>query len=195
MKETHEFEVKRKVFHMIFGVSIIAVMYLFKDMGQLFLLTFLAMCMVVSHLYNKIRLPIVRYFIEGFGRRAETDSFPGKGGILFLATALVLFTIMPIEYAAASVMILALGDTFANIVGRLFGKTYMPFSEEKKLEGTMAGINAATIGASIFVPVLMAFIASFIAMLVESVDTNWLDDNITVPLVAAIVLSLIRYLF
>ena len=57
------------------------------------------------------------------------------------------------------------------------------------------GVIVGTIGASLFVSWYIAFFGSLIAMILESLDLKIrgrvLDDNVLVPLVAAIVMSLI----
>ena len=91
----------------------------------------------------------------------------------------------------ASIMILALGDSFSHIVGKFFGRTRQPFSV-KLLEGTFAGIVAGFCGAVFFVPVWEAFFAATIAMLLEAVELRFfafrIDDNLYIPAASALII-------
>lgn len=95
--------------------------------------------------------------------------------------------------ALAALMILALGDSISPIVGGYYGKTPHPLNKLKLAEGTLAGIVAATLGAALFVPWKAAAIASFVALCIEAAEIKLgkyiLDDNITVPFIAGLVLA------
>ena len=97
----------------------------------------------------------------------------------------------------AAIMILALGDSFSRLIGP-FGKIKHPFNNTKFLEGLIAGLIAASLGAMLFIRPHEAVAASFIAMLLEGVDLKLfklkIDDNITIPVVAGAIIWLIRIL-
>jgi len=192
MKSPPKNEIKRKIFHSIYGLCLVLLVMFFGDLGVLLLLAFLAWCLVMSLTYKRLNLKFVRFFIEKFERDDAKKKFPGKGGIIFLCTALLVLVTFERDIAFASIMILALGDTVSNLFGRMFGRTPSPFDKNKMMEGTVAGIIAATAGAWIFVPVHHAFIASVISMIVENFDWGkpYLDDNFTVPMSAAVVLTI-----
>ena len=63
---------------------------------------------------------------------------------------------------------------------------------EKLLEGTIAGIVAATLSASLFVPFTFALIASTVVMILEAIEIEYfkIDDNFFIPIVSGILLSL-----
>jgi dolichol kinase len=93
-------------------------------------------------------------------------------------------------------MILSLGDSVTNIIGRYFGKWRIWYNPKKHWEGTLAGIFFGLIGASFFVPLGTALLGSFMAMLVETWNVTIgkleIDDNILIPLVAALSMFLVR---
>lgn len=97
----------------------------------------------------------------------------------------------------AAIMILAVGDSVTNIVGRYFGKIQNPFNEKKKLEGTIIAVVLSTLAALIFVPIWPAFLASTVAMGLESLNLGWkkrgieLDDNVMIPFVAGAVMTIL----
>jgi len=108
--------------------------------------------------------------------------------------------------AAAVWGILAWGDGMASVVGQLAGGPRLPWNPKKGWMGTAAFVAFGTLGAAAFaawtkgLPLLgdvrpgralgvMALLALACA-LVESLPTT-LDDNLTVPLTAAVVLPLL----
>ena len=101
------------------------------------------------------------------------------------------------DIAMAAIIILALGDSFSRLIGP-FGKIKHPFNDKKFLEGVIAGMVAAALGAMLLVKPLEAIAASFFAMLLEGVNLRLfkfkIDDNITIPLIAGFVIWLIRFL-
>lgn len=101
--------------------------------------------------------------------------------------SLILFP-SPINYA--SIAILALGDGFATLFGKKFGRTTFPFNKGKQVEGSFFGFLFAFMGALAFVNPTQALIASAIGMLVESLPTP-VSDNLTVPIVSGLVLTVI----
>lgn len=101
--------------------------------------------------------------------------------------SLILFP-SPINYA--SIAILALGDGFATLFGKKFGRTTFPFNKGKQVEGSFFGFLFAFMGALAFVNPTQALIASAIGMSVESLPTP-VSDNLTVPIVSGLVLTVI----
>jgi len=101
--------------------------------------------------------------------------------------SLILFP-TPINYA--SIAILALGDGFATLFGKKFGRTTFPFNKGKQVEGSIFGFLFAFMGALAFVNPTQALIASAVGMLVESLPTP-VSDNLTVPIVSGLVLTVI----
>jgi len=89
-------------------------------------------------------------------------------------------------------VILAVGDSVTNVVGRYYGGVPNPWNKKKNIEGTIAGIIFAFMAASLFVSFSQAVFASIIAMFLESLDVQigkWkIDDNLLIPLVAGMVM-------
>ena len=111
---------------------------------------------------------------------------------LFLAAG-ILSTLLifpaPINYAAIAVV--TLGDGSASIVGRMYGRNKIPFSNGKTVEGTAAGIICAFVGASLFVSPAMAITAALVGMIVEFLPLR-INDNISVPLLAGLSIMIIQ---
>lgn len=100
------------------------------------------------------------------------------GGIL---ASLIVFA-DPFNYVAIAVV--TLGDGTAAIVGRLYGRTKIPYSQ-KTVEGTLAGLVFAFAGSLLFVSPMIALAAASVGMLVELLSWR-ISDNLTVPLLAGL---------
>lgn len=119
--------------------------------------------------------------------------------------ALILFFRDALWMAAAAWGLLAFGDGMAALVGRGCGGPRLPWNPDKGWAGFVAFVVFGTLGASVLVawtlrlplssgasPRVLAITIplAVIGALVESVPTT-LDDNLTVPLVTAVVLPLL----
>jgi dolichol kinase len=85
---------------------------------------------------------------------------------------------------------LTLGDGTAKIIGKTFGKTAYPYNKAKKLEGTLAGVMASTLGCLIFISPFKAIMISIVSMLIESIPLP-INDNIVIPLIAGSLLVIL----
>ncbi len=109
--------------------------------------------------------------------------------LLWSAPALLVASLMPMTW----------GDAFAAILGRRFGAhPFTVFGQTRSLEGSLVMFVfslVATFGALVVfaqpvaVSLLLAFAVALIAAVVESISPFGLD-NLTVPLVSALVLVL-----
>ncbi len=134
-----------------------------------------------------------RKFLHFFEREKHFFSFPGKSVILFFFGCAATALLFSREIATAAICILSFGDSISHLVGRRFGRITTFLHPEKKIEGTIAGIFAAGLVASLFVSPFSAFLAATVAMIFEIPEIRLfrvhLDDNLIVPLSAGIVLS------
>jgi len=110
--------------------------------------------------------------------------------ISFATGILLTLLIFPTNIAYASIAVLTLGDGFASIFGKTFGKTPLFFNKKKKLEGTICGFTSALLGATLFVSPLKALVAAAVGMLVECLPSP-IDDNLVTPLTAGTALILL----
>jgi dolichol kinase len=83
-----------------------------------------------------------------------------------------------------------LGDGFASVIGRLYGRNKIPYSGGKTIEGTAAGLAFAFAGCLIFVSPTMAIIAASIGMITELLQLR-VSDNLSIPLITGTVLTII----
>ncbi|MBI4475729.1 MAG: DUF92 domain-containing protein, partial [Acidobacteria bacterium] len=129
------------------------------------------------------------------------------GAVLYALAVLLLVLVFPHrpDIAAAAWAVMALGDGTATLAGHYLGGRRIPWNTDKSLAGTLAFILAGSLGAIFFAwwvrpavhpPPPLVFVltapvvAATAAALVETIRIR-LDDNISVPAVAAGVLALL----
>ncbi|MCD6162975.1 MAG: hypothetical protein J7K40_11265 [candidate division Zixibacteria bacterium] len=126
---------------------------------------------------EKIKRFLAKYF--GFIMRPrEKKSFSGATTILL--AGILVYLLFDIPVAAASMVIIVIGDTAAALFGRRFGSIRF---HNKSPQGTLAFIAASAIVVS-FVPDLKYTIALggvLVGALFEFLPL-YIDDNLTVPL-------------
>lgn len=193
--EIKKLELNRQLFHIVFGLLIVLLFYL-DILTKLILLSAIIIALIFSVLSRKYKIPFIYWWLKNFEREENLKKFPGKGVIYYLTGTLLVMVFFQKDIALASIMVLVFGDSFSHLVGAYYGTIKHPFSNKKFLEGAIAGIIFGFVGAVIFVKPLEAFLASLIAMVVEGFELKLgmeqIDDNIVIPIVAAVVIWLLR---
>ncbi|MBU0979978.1 MAG: SEC59/DGK1/VTE5 family protein [Nanoarchaeota archaeon] len=191
-----DLEIRRNLFHLVTGV--ILSLMLFKQVFPPWLWTVcFAIAMVLSVLARYEELPLLSWMLRQYEREKDIKRFPGRGAVLMLGMATALSWAFPDSISAAAMMILAIGDSVSPLIGQ-YGSMKHPLNHLKHIEGTFAGIAAATVSCLWFVPWWHALIAATVAMTVETLEIELnkhiLDDNITIPLIAGIILWILTYI-
>ncbi|MBD3354533.1 hypothetical protein GF361_00950 [Candidatus Woesearchaeota archaeon] len=189
-------EIRRKVFHILCGIIFVVLIYF--DIINAFVMAVSVLAgLLLSFIYKKIRIPFLHKILVLMDRPRDIKTFPGKGAILYGIGALLVLLFFEKDIAMASIMILALGDSIAPLIGQ-YGQIRHPLDKKKFLEGSLAGAVAGFLGAWLFVAWYQALIAAAAAMISEGITlkigSNQLDDNIIMPLVAGVILWLVRVL-
>lgn len=120
-------------------------------------------------------------------RKKEQSAF---GGHVFMTlAAIVCFAAFSRTIAAAAFSMAVLGDIFAALIGKRFGRLKFIFSN-KTLEGTLAGFGANIFAGYFFLNSLNNFWLILLPMAVVAsiveVFTQKLDDNLTVAIFAGV---------
>lgn len=191
-------EIKRQLFHLISGI-IAGILVWLKILNWQMLLAIAAIGAILCILSKRYRIPGVYWFLKNFSRAEELKTFPGRGPLTFVIGILLSVVLFRLDVATAAIMTLAIGDSISHLVGKYFGRMPHPFTNKKYLEGAAAGIILGFIGAAFFVRPAYAFLGALIAMIVEGIEMQTsrfrIDDNITVPLAAGIVITFCAILF
>jgi dolichol kinase len=184
-------EILRKVIH-ISGFSVAFVhIYLFNNPLVILALFLVTVLYALSELARtkEINIPVFSTITrKAAASRLEINHFV-TAPISFAMGITLSLLIFPTYIAYASIAVLTLGDGFACIFGKIFGKTPLFFNRKKNLEGTICGFTCAFLGATLFVSPLKALVAAAVGMLAECLPLP-IDDNLVIPLSAGTALIL-----
>ncbi len=190
-------ETRRNLFHLLIGILIVAAIY-YMLVDVWLVLGVVIVGFLISAVSRKRPLPLIRWFLERFERQDDVDGgVPGRGAIFFGVGLLLTMALFERDVVLASITIFVLADSVSPLVGMRIGRLRHPLSDQKFLEGSMAGFLVAFIGAMFFVSPVEALLASLFAMSIEAIDFvkgRRIEDNITMPLVAGITILLLRLL-
>lgn len=131
------------------------------------------------------RLPLITSFTLRMSRPEETRSLIRRP--IYLALGIILALLLfsrPIAYT--SIGITAVADPAAAYVGARYGRTHL--TRKKTLEGSLAGLTASVLLASVLVSPFTALAGAAGAMLMELVAIP--DDNVTIPMGAGAIMTL-----
>jgi len=191
-------EIKRKLIHLLLGIIIVTLLFL-DIINKIHIFFLIIIAIIVSFLSKKYKMPIVQHIIQNIERDENLKKFPGKGIIFYFIGVFLVLTFFPLDIAMAAILVLAFADSVGHLFGIKFGKIKHPFVSTKFIEGWVAGLIAGFVGAFIIVPWPQALAASFFAMLVEGVEIKIgleeIDDNLIIPLIAAIAIWVVKVLF
>jgi dolichol kinase len=136
-----------------------------------------------------IKFKPLLWVIKKLSRAGELAK-AGEPALWFtLGTALVILLFPSREIAIGALIVLTFGDSISTIVGRIWGRTII--RGWRTLEGSAAGVIFAAIALSFIFPIHIALIASAVGMMGEFLP---FEDNVTIPLLAALALSAATFL-
>lgn len=186
--EKNSLEVRRQVFHLCLGVSVLVLLYLNLLTIKTFFLVFL-FGLFLSLLSLRYDIPFISWFLGRFERDAV---FPGKGVLFFFLGCIISLLLFPKGIALASISVLTFGDSISPLVGFYFGRYRSKLNGSRFVEGFVAGFIVSSVVASFFVPVLPALLGSFVALFFEFLEVKFrgfsVDDNLFIPLVSGAVM-------
>jgi len=184
-------EVLRKSIHISSLVLPLSYRYLIHDRKLMFII--LLVINVLTLLIEYFRMEhrtVKKLFYRTFGimlRKHEIkDQYTGALYLITSATVCVAF--FPKDIAFVALAMLSIGDTFAAIIGMLFGKRKL--IGHKSLEGSLACFITTFTFALFFLHPLIAMIGALVATIVELSDIP-LDDNVRIPIASGIAMSIV----
>ena len=185
-------ELRRKVLHVTILLLIILYSILEKSVSKeiaLFTLVFLLIMLLIAEylrLELNIELPLMKQFIRAKEERRM------NGAIYFLSAAVICLAVFDFRIALAALVMTALGDMAAAIVGKKFGKTLI--FKDKTITGCAVEVVVNLIvGFIVLNNIYMMIAMAFTATIVEAAVSE-LDDNLFVPLFAGFVGQLLFFL-
>jgi len=185
----------RKVYHVLGGLALLGAYHLLGP-RQAFPVYLLLFAGILTFDLARLRLPeFGAWAMKHMGsllRPGEAATISGSPTYV-LGVALTLY-LFDLPVATAAVLFLVFGDVSASVVGEPWGKTKF---RDKSLEGTAAfvaaGLTAALL-ARLFIPTpsLQLLACGVVtAAIVEIFTPPRFNDNFTIPLAAAAVMTIL----
>lgn len=203
LKKRSDLHVSRKLLHAA-GIGFIIGVYQFLDREQaIWAATFLCAVFIPLDFLRVKSEKANRIFLNTFGRYMRSNEKEGLTGTSYLfAGLLVLITLFPKEIATLALAMLAVGDPLASIFGVLYGKDKLVGN--KSFQGTLAAFVACTLIAFIYFfymnlmterILLVSILAGLVGATSELVPFGKVDDNLSFPVLASILLLALFHLF
>jgi len=194
MWHAHAFEFRRQLAHITFGVLVLWGIYFDILTVKTLAVGVVVLYYVLWFIKRGFKIPVFYEVLCFFERECHLKEWPGRGMFYFLLGAFLSVLFFEKNIVYASLAILIAGDSVTNVAGRHLGRIKNPLNHKKTIEGTIAGIIVSFLVCSLFFPYLESFIAAFVAMIIEIPEIKirgiHLDDNLTIPLAAGLVLTL-----
>lgn len=179
-----EREYKRKLFHMILGICVgLFILYVRKRYVIAIITAILCVGIVIRlFLLRGYKLELVERFLRKFGRPMKI----GMGAMnFFIGTLVALLFYFPREYTAIGVIVLGVSDGLSTIIG--MGSSHKVYGS-KSFEGTTAFFVSSFLIIYLFTTLFQALLVSIVLSLIELFTP--VDDNIVIPPICALLLSL-----
>lgn len=109
------------------------------------------------------------------------------GPVLFGVGIWLTIFLFPERVATAGILILAVGDTAASLMGRAFGRTLLPHNSGKTVLGSLSLFAVGVIIAIFYVPLPWALLVGATGSIVESLPIG-AYDNLLLPLATSAVM-------
>jgi len=193
-------EIIRQLLHA--SAVLIPILWLWDSSWHLFiyfLVGSLSLLFALSEVLRSygIQIPIISKLVLAAGREEEIDRYVFSP--LYFAAGvtiplLIFGTIFNLpNIAAASVIAFLIGDAFSTIGGKFLGRHHYPFNPQKTIEGSLIGFSIAFIVLLFFASPALALLSTVIAALIELLPLP-LDDNLAVPILTSLILSLLHFI-
>jgi dolichol kinase len=138
-----------------------------------------------SFLYQRYNIAFLAWLFTRFDRPGKLVA---KGAIIFFVGILIAVLLFPPFVAALSVLVLAISDSLATIAGHYAGKHIL--FKKKTAEGTLVFFVCTLAILVLFVTPMTALVVALIVSAAELTTPAYLDDNLVIPFVTGLLLSL-----
>jgi dolichol kinase len=181
-------EIWRQLIHAS-GVFIVFLSYYVPS--QLLIILCIAILVIVVIMFRLDHNHHIPFFSTIFRLAKREDDEMGFAYFFIGIIITLYFFQFNIAIANAAILILLFGDSASTLIGRRYGKINWPFKANKTIEGSLAFLVVGFLVALTQLPILTAFLGAFAGSLTEAYSP--IDDNVPIPLVAAVVMSLSLY--
>ena len=190
MISIHEYQ--RKAIHLFNLIIPFGYWFIIPDQNQfkIIIITFTTLFILADYFRKKSKI-IKKLFIIFFNKMLREHELKGQftGATWVMISASVTILVFPKYIAIISLIFMSIGDTFAALIGRKFGKLKI---YDKSFEGFLGGLIACLVAAYCYDP-LPFYISGFgalAAMLFEALPLP-LDDNFRIPIGSAIIMTIL----
>jgi dolichol kinase len=196
------YEVARKAIHLSSLSIPVIYCHISRELALLLLVPLFTGFFLVDMLKNFVA-PVSVWYHTTFDSMLRTHEIQKEknhlnGATCITLSALLLVLFFPKVIVVASFSMVAISDTLAAIVGKAFGKHRFG---QKSIEGSAAFFLSAMVivlvvpGINPFIGLAMAVFATVTEAFVVRIGGFRIDDNLTIPLVSAMVGILCYMLF
>lgn len=193
-----DLEIKRQIVHSL-GVFNVLFILIFGSFYASLIMLVIAIGFILFGEYRKTKLLSKILNIEpikkvedvvdnGIKEYERLNELPLNGAVMFYLGSFLVTVIFEPWIAIASIAVLALSDSISTLVGYYFGKHKLFINKKKSWEGSLAFFIMGFVVLLFFVDPFKALIVGLLVTIVEMLPK--INDNISVPLSTAILLSL-----
>lgn len=171
------------------GVFIVALSYFLPSSLLVILcLAILVFVEIVFRLDHYHNIPLFSTILRVCKRKHDERGFV----YFFIGIILTLYFFQfNMAIANAAILILLFGDSASTLIGKRFGKIKLPLQSHKTLEGSLAFLLVGFLVSLTQLSLIPALAGSLAGALTEAYSP--IDDNVPIPLVSALVMSLVIY--
>ena len=204
LKSRSESHVARRIWHL---AGVLAIFFIYRSVPELSAKwgVSLAVLALIPADFLRLKFPamnksLTRVFAP-IMRKSELHSIAGTSYLI--AGVFLLIFLFPPLIVSLSLLFLALADPAASYFGIRFGKHKLPGSQ-KSIEGSLAAFIVCLLTTWFFISyeglfggyeLIVVFLGGIIGALAEALPLWKLDDNLSLPLLSALGLSLVFMFF
>ncbi len=193
-------EIRRKSIHVIPGfLAIPFVIWLGRPIAlatALFFFTIYTLNEISLRKNLGWKVPIAYNTYMIMARKHELEQRTFIGTVYFWGLTALIIALLPPEPAAAAIIVSSLGDAAAAITGRALPVPSNPLNKRKSLIGSGAMFATSIISCLLVgFNILGSIVIALSSTIAEALTRKSVNDEITVPLVAAISSYLVYYYF
>jgi dolichol kinase len=172
------------------GISFILIEPFFNiNIIIFFSLVIVILAELIYRIDKKSYIPLFSKVLRGLRRDSKERGFVYY--FVGVSLALILFN-FNLNIANATILILSLGDAASTIIGKIYGKNFLPMSKQKTFEGSIAFFLVSLMAALTQLPSIPSFIGALTGSITEAYSP--FEDNIAIPIISGIFMTLSTYL-
>jgi dolichol kinase len=181
-------ELSRKLLHL--GSLVVPFLYIAFDRNTtLFICGFMFLAALAGEVSRAFIPSLNAFFLSAFnGVTREHEKEKLLGATYLTASSFLALLLFPLNIAVSCMLYLVLGDTFAALVGRKFGRHRF---SKKSWEGSFAFFIVSFLSSLYFIGLPLSFLGALTATITEAYSDK---DNLTVPLISGAVLTIFSLL-